>query len=135
MLDAFLAGQVTYRKRNCTEAWTRAQLQFSSFSSQDHSPRLLQIGAEPIQEAWGQFVVDRAPVAGQSDGHQLLGAQGLVILAQPQLGPGAPHGQDAWLRRVDDSAEAADTKHPKVRYAATGTAEDVRERRECISRH
>lgn len=78
-----------------------------------------------MEEPRGQFVVDQTPVAGQSDGHQLLRAQGLVTLAQPQLRPGGPHGQDARLRRVDDGAEAADTEHPQVGYAAAGTGEDV----------
>lgn len=126
----FWWGWVTNRNLNCTEAWIRAQLQFFSFSGQDHSPRLLQVGAELIQELRGQFVVHQAPVAGQSDGHQLLGAKGLLVLAQPQLRPGGPHGQDAWLRRVDDGAEAADTEHPQVRYAAAGTSENVTQRGE-----
>lgn len=106
------------------------------FSGQDHSPRLLQVGTERIQEARGQFVVNQAPVAGQRDGHQLLGAQGLVFLTQLQLRPGGPHGQDARLRRVDDGAEAADTEHPQVRYAAArdrGGSEG--ERREGIKHH
>lgn len=94
------------------------------FSDQDHSLRLLQVGAELIQEPRGQFVVDQAPVAGQRDGHQLLGAQGLVVLVQPQLRPGGPHGQDARLRRVNDGAEAADAEHPQVRYAAAGTTRE-----------
>lgn len=98
------------------------------FSGQDHSPRQLQVGAELIQESRRQFVVDQAPVAGQRDGHQLLGAQGLVVLAQPQLRPGGPHGQDARLRRVDDGAEAADGEHPQVRYAAARTGEGAERR-------
>lgn len=127
------AGWFSGRGKSQTEIWNaqKPECSFGSvFSGQDHSPRLLQVGAELIQKPRSQFIVDQASVTGQSDGHQLLGAQSLIVLAQPQLRPGGPHGQDARLRRVDDGAEATDTKHPQVRYAAAGTGEDVTERGE-----
>lgn len=126
MLDDFPAGVSHKPKSELHRSLNPSAASVLQFSGQDHSPRLLQVGAELIQEPRGQFVVDQAPVAGQRDGHQLLDAQGLVVPAQPQLWPGGPHGQDARLRRVDDGAEATDTEHPQVRYTGARTDKDVR---------
>ena len=86
---------------------------------QVHALRLLQVGAELVQEARGQLVVHQPPVAGQGDGHELLrvhaGARAVLgVGGQLQHGARAAHGQDAGLRRVDDGAEAADAKHAEI---------------------
>lgn len=85
-----------------------------ALSGQGHALRPLQVGAELVEEARGQLVVHQPSVAGQRHRHQLLGAERLALLAQPQLRAGRAHGQDARLGRVDDGAEAADAKHAQV---------------------
>ncbi|TNN87845.1 hypothetical protein EYF80_001809 [Liparis tanakae] len=67
----------------------------------------------PTPDGQRSEVRRQSSIAGQRHRHQLPGAQSLIVLAQPQLGPGGPDGQDASLRRVDHGAEAADTEHPQ----------------------